>query len=107
MLRLGTGSGFSVRRCCRESRTACDNLLLGHSILGFDMAISRSYGDSVSKCKRMADGTSNKTWGAFTPVMPSFIRLVVGVIVLEIVDADLFGFPVIPNNTARAPISVT
>src|SRR5690242_2202780 len=31
----------------------------------------------------MTDSTSNKTWGAFTPVMPSFIRLIVGVIVLK------------------------
>src|SRR5207253_1235402 len=106
MLRLGTGSGFSVRRCCRESRTACDNLLLGHSILGFDMAISRSYGDSFSKCKRMTDSTSNKSWGAFAPVMPSFIRLVAGVIVLVIIEAVVLGFPGISNPITGSTISV-
>ena len=50
----------------------------------------------------MTDSTSNKTWGAFTPVMPSFIRLIVGVIVLVVVEAVVLGFPGISN-----PISAT
>src|SRR2546425_4127077 len=32
---------------------------------------------------------SNSTWGAFTPVMPAFIRLIAGVIVLVIIEAAL------------------
>ncbi len=54
----------------------------------------------------MTDTTSNKTWGAFTPVMPSFIRLVVGVIVLVIVEAVVLGFPGITNNITGSTISV-
>jgi hypothetical protein len=54
----------------------------------------------------MTDSTSNKTWGAFTPVMPSFIRLVVGVIVLVIVEAVVLGFPGISNNITGSTISV-
>jgi len=56
----------------------------------------------VLKCKRMTDSTSNKTWGAFTPVMPSFIRLIVGVIVLVIVEAVVLGFPGISNPISGA-----
>jgi hypothetical protein len=48
----------------------------------------------------MTDSTSNKTWGAFAPVMPSFIRLVAGVIVLVIVEAVVLGFPGISNPIA-------
>lgn len=54
----------------------------------------------------MTDSTSSKTWGAFTPVMPSFIRLVVGVIVLVIVEAVVLGFPGISNNVSGSSISV-
>src|SRR6266487_4129017 len=32
----------------------------------------------------MTDSSSDKTWGAFAPVMPSFIRLIAGVIVLVV-----------------------
>src|SRR2546428_4008166 len=35
---------------------------------------------------------SNSTWGAFTPVMPAFIRLIAGVIVLVIIEAVVVGF---------------
>src|SRR3989441_12816470 len=35
---------------------------------------------------------SNSTWGAFTPVMPAFIRLIAGVIVLVIIEAVVAGF---------------
>ncbi|HXL51060.1 MAG TPA: hypothetical protein VN949_04545 [Candidatus Limnocylindrales bacterium] len=55
----------------------------------------------------MTDSTSNKTWGAFAPVMPSFIRLVAGVIVLVIVEAVVLGFPGISNPiTGSSTISV-
>src|SRR5207245_10312013 len=70
------------------------------------MAISRSYSDSLSKCKRMTDTTSISTWGAFNAVMPSFIRLVVGVIVLVIVEAVILGFPGITNNITGSTISI-
>src|SRR2546428_7618524 len=43
---------------------------------------------------------SNSTWGAFTPVMPAFIRLIAGVIVLVIIEAVLLGLsPVNPEIT--------
>src|SRR6266566_1628283 len=54
----------------------------------------------------MTDSTSNKTWGAFAPVMPSFIRLVAGVIVLVIVEAVVLGFPGISNPITGSTISV-
>src|SRR6266480_1625587 len=55
----------------------------------------------------MTDSTSNKSWGAFAPVMPSFIRLVAGVIVLVIVEAVVLGFPGISNPiTGSSTISV-
>ena len=50
----------------------------------------------------MTDSNSNKTWGAFAPIMPSFIRLVAGIIVLVVIDAVVLGFPGISN-----PISGT
>ena len=49
---------------------------------------------------------ANKTWGAFTPVMPAFIRLVVGVIVLVVVEAVILGFPGIGYNVGGTAISV-
>src|SRR5437588_12974718 len=54
----------------------------------------------------MTDSTSNKSWGAFAPVMPSFIRLVAGVIVLVIVEAVVLGFPGISNPITGSTISV-
>jgi hypothetical protein len=54
----------------------------------------------------MTDSSSNKTWGAFTPVMPSFIRLIVGVIVLVIVEAVVLGFPGISNPITGSTVSV-
>lgn len=48
---------------------------------------------------------ANKTWGAFAPVMPAFIRLVVGVIVLVIVEAVVLGFPGIGYNISGTSIS--
>ena len=49
---------------------------------------------------------ANKTWGSFAPVMPAFIRLVVGVIVLIVVEAVVLGFPGIGYNVAGTAISV-
>src|SRR2546427_7969860 len=47
---------------------------------------------------------SNSTWGAFTPVMPAFIRLIAGVIVLVIIEAVVVGVPGIgPNKSRRTP----
>src|SRR5216117_899657 len=54
----------------------------------------------------MTDSTSNKSWGAFAPVMPSFIRLVAGVIVLVIVEAVVLGFPGISTPLTGSTISV-
>jgi hypothetical protein len=54
----------------------------------------------------MTDSTSNKTWGAFAPVMPSFIRLVAGVIVLVVVEAVVLGFPGISTPITGSSISV-
>src|SRR5438552_16393617 len=54
----------------------------------------------------MTDSSSDKTWGAFAPVMPSFIRLIAGVIVLVIVEAVVLGFPGISNTITGSTISV-
>src|SRR2546422_11599993 len=42
---------------------------------------------------------SNSTWGAFTPVMPAFIRLIAGVIVLVIIEAVMLRFPRMRANS--------
>src|SRR6266571_7089798 len=61
----------------------------------------------ISKCQEMTDSTSNKgTWGAFEPVMPAFVRLIAGVIVLVIVEAVVLGFPGIANTISGSTISV-
>src|SRR5260370_31085525 len=49
---------------------------------------------------------SNSTWGAFNPVMPAFIRLIAGVIVLVIIEAVVLGFPGISQNITGSPISI-
>ena len=54
----------------------------------------------------MTDSTPNKTWGGFTPVMPAFIRLIAGVIVLVVVEAIVLGFPGITQNISGTSISV-
>jgi len=57
--------------------------------------------------KKMTDSSSNKgTWGAFEPVMPAFVRLVAGVIVLVIVEAVVLGFPGIATTISGSTISV-
>ncbi len=53
----------------------------------------------------MTGSTSNSSWGAFTPVMPAFIRLIVGVIVLVVVEAVVLGFPGISNNISGTQVS--
>lgn len=50
--------------------------------------------------------TSNSSWGAFTPVMPAFIRLVAGVVVLLVVQAVVLGFPGIQQNITGTSISI-
>ncbi len=54
----------------------------------------------------MTDSSSDKTWGAFAPVMPSFIRLIAGVIVLVVVEAVVLGFPGISSPITGSTISV-
>ena len=49
---------------------------------------------------------ADKTWGSFAPVMPAFIRLVVGVIVLIVVEAVVLGFPGIGYNVSGTSFSV-
>src|SRR3989442_14229371 len=49
---------------------------------------------------------SNSTWGAFTPVMPAFIRLIAGVIVLVIIEAVMLGFPGITQNISGGLIAI-
>jgi|SRR5712692_814833 len=53
----------------------------------------------------MTDSTPNSSWGAFTPVMPAFIRLVLGVIVLVVVEAVVLGFPGISSTISGTQIS--
>ncbi len=50
--------------------------------------------------------TQNSSWGAFAPVMPAFIRLVAGVIVLLVVEAVVLGFPGIQQNITGTTISI-
>lgn len=54
--------------------------------------------------EKMTD--SNQNWGAFTPVMPAFIRLVAGVIVLLVIEAVVLGFPGIQQNISGTSLSV-
>src|SRR3989441_1668762 len=49
---------------------------------------------------------SNSTWGAFTPVMPAFIRLIAGVIVLVIIEAVVLGFSGVSQNITGRTISI-
>ena len=49
---------------------------------------------------------SNQSWGGFTPVMPAFIRLVAGVIVLLVVEAVVLGFPGIQQNITGTSVSI-
>src|SRR5437764_12242136 len=75
--------------------------------LGFDSRISSSLRLDFQVSKEMTDSTSNKgTWGAFTPVMPAFVRLVAGVIVLVILEAVILGFPGIGYNITGTQLSV-
>ncbi len=48
----------------------------------------------------------DSTWGAFTPLMPSFIRLLAGVIVLVIVEAVILGFPGIQQTVSGTSFTV-
>src|SRR2546427_8542958 len=50
---------------------------------------------------------SNSTWGAFTPVMPAFIRLIAGVIVLVVIEAVVLGFSGISQKISGSTISIS
>jgi hypothetical protein len=77
--------------------------------VGFDTAISSSVWDMLSYSEENMTNTSsgsNSTWGAFTPVMPAFIRLIAGVIVLVIIEAVVLGFPGIGQPISGSTISI-
>src|SRR5256712_13429036 len=48
---------------------------------------------------------SNSTWGAVTPVMPAFIRLIAGVIVLVIIEAGVLRGPGDTPDNSSSTIS--
>src|SRR2546430_16998946 len=75
--------------------------------LGFDSRISSPLRLDFQVSKEMTDSTSNKgTWGAFTPVMPAFVRLGAGVIGLVILEAVILGFPGIGYNITGTQLPV-
>ncbi|SRR5712692_50766 len=53
----------------------------------------------------MTGSTSNSSWGAMTPIMPAFIRLIIGVIVLVVVEVVVLGFPGIYNNISGTQVT--
>ncbi len=55
--------------------------------------------------KKLAD-TSNSTWGGFTPIMPAFIRLIAGVVVLLVVDVVVLGLPGIQQTISGTQVSI-
>lgn len=50
--------------------------------------------------------TSNSQWGAFTPVMPAFIRLIASVVVLLVVNVVVLGLPGINTNITGTTVSI-
>src|SRR5438094_10140470 len=81
----------------------------GISWLGFQQGNIGSHLVSCSNSEENMTNTSsgsNSTWGAFTPVMPAFIRLIAGVIVLVIIEAVVLGFPGIGQNISGSSISI-
>ncbi len=58
----------------------------------------------------MTDSTSSSShdnpWGSFSPVMPAFIRLLAGVIVLVVLEAVLLGFPGIGQSISGTQFSI-
>jgi hypothetical protein len=77
--------------------------------VSFNTAISSPNGHRISNSEENMTNTqsgSNSTWGAFTPVMPAFIRLIAGVIVLVIIEAVVLGFPGIGQNISGSSISI-
>ncbi len=58
----------------------------------------------------MTDSTSSSSrdspWGSFTPVMPAFIRLLAGVIVLVVLEAVVLGFPGIGQSISGTQFSI-
>src|SRR5256885_8041686 len=73
-----------------------------HSNIGWHLV---SCSNSEENMTNTSSG-SNSTWGAFTPVMPAFIRLIAGVIVLVIIEAVVLGFPGITQNISGSTISI-
>ncbi len=55
---------------------------------------------------KMTDSNSSSPWGSFTPVIPAFIRLLAGVIVLVILEAVILGFPGITQNISGSQLSI-
>jgi hypothetical protein len=80
-------------------------LLLVRLIMGCDTKKSCRPWTGLLRVKKMVDSSSKGSWGAFTPVMPAFIRLLAGVIVLVIVEAVIVGFPGINNNITGTQLS--
>ncbi len=53
----------------------------------------------------MTDSSNKGTFGAFEPMMPAFVRLIAGVIVLVIVEAVVLGFPGIGADITGSTVS--
>ncbi len=54
-----------------------------------------------------ASGSSHDSpWGSFTPVMPAFIRLLAGVIVLVVLEAVVLGFPGVGQSISGTQFSI-
>lgn len=61
----------------------------------------------ISKeCMRKLTDTSNSQWGAFAPVMPAFVRLIAGVVVLLVVNVVVLGFPGINTTITGTNVSI-
>ncbi len=50
---------------------------------------------------------SNDPFGSFRPLMPSFMRLVAGVIVLIVVESIVLGFPGLSQTIPSSPITIS
>lgn len=50
--------------------------------------------------------TTSGTWGGFTPIMPAFIRLIAGVVVLVVIEAVILGFPGVTANITGTSVSI-
>ena len=61
---------------------------------------------TLKECMKKMTDTSNSQWGAFTPVMPAFVRLIASVVVLLIVNVVVLGFPGINTNITGTAVSI-